>query len=72
MLTAKTKLREELTRKFLPALRSLNFKGPERIAGNGLIHEFRRSAGPVFHVLCVQFDRHRRPRFILDLSIVPS
>lgn len=69
MITVRSKLRQELTRRFLPALRSRKFVGPESIVGSALLHEFRRTDGPAVHVLCIQMEKYQRPRFILDLSI---
>ncbi len=69
--TIRKTLREELTARFVPALRQRGFNGPDRISGNGLLHEFRRSRGGVVHVLSLQFDKYQRPRFILNVHVEP-
>lgn len=71
MVTIRKKLHEELTRRFLPALRARGFVGPDRINGNALIHEFRRSASSGFHILSIQLDKWQRPRFVLNLHVEP-
>ncbi len=60
--TIRKTLREELSARFIPALRERGFNGPDRISGNGLLHEFRRSRGGVVHVLSLQFDKDQRLR----------
>ena len=71
MTTERSELRAAIDGHLLPALRQLGFEGPRVIAGNALLHEFRRSAGRKTHVLTVQFEKHGLPRFILNLAIEP-
>lgn len=69
--TTRKKLRDELSRRFVPALRQLGFNGPDRISGNSLDHHYRRVAGGQAHCLSISFDKWKRPRFALDLQIEP-
>ena len=70
-MTARAKLRSELTRRLLPALQRAGFDGPAAIAGNALLHDFKRKSGDVTHVLTVQLEKRGLPRFILNLAIEP-
>ena len=72
MPTARSALRSELTKQLLPALRALGFAGPSSIAGNGLLHDFKRHTNQGTHLLTVQLEKHGRPRFVIGLSIEPT
>ena len=65
MSTARQRLRQELTSRFVPLLRRRGFEGPERIAGNATSHEFRRTTAAGTEVLTIQFEKYQRPRFSL-------
>lgn len=65
-------LREELNGRLLPELRRLGFEGPPRIAGNVLLHEYRRAAPYGTDVLRIQLDKEARPRFVLLLHVEPG
>jgi len=71
-MTARTKLRETLTVRFVPELQRRGFAGPERISGNTLIHNFRRPSKLGTSHLMIQFDKRQRPFFILSLQIEPA
>jgi hypothetical protein len=71
MATARSKLREELTARFVPLLRQRGFAGPDRIAGNALFHDFRRTTAAGTQVLSIQFEKYQRPRCILNLWVEP-
>lgn len=72
MPTARALLRDELTARLLPALRSRGFEGPARIAGNALVHEFRRARGELTDVLSLQLEKNGLPRFLLNLHVAPA
>lgn len=71
MATPRGELRAELDRRLLPALARLGFEGPSALAGNALLHEFRRRADPGTQVIRLQFDKHARPRFVLTFYEEP-
>src|SRR5688500_2040040 len=72
MSCVRAALREQLSGRLLPELLRLGFEGPPRIAGNALLHEFRRAAGPRgTDVLVIQMEKHGRPRFLLLLHVGP-
>jgi hypothetical protein len=65
-----TALRDEIRDTFIPFVRAAGF---ERLAARGnLFMAFRRDAGSVVHVLEVQWDKHRRPRFVINYGTCPS
>ena len=64
-------LRRQLSERLLPELRRLGFTGPGQIAGNTLLHEFRRPSARGTDVLTVQMEKHGRPRFLLLLHVEP-
>ena len=70
-MTTRKKLRDQLTKHFIPALRQRGFTGPDTISGNSLLHTFCRRSGDSAHVLSVQFDKWQTPRFVLNLHIEP-
>lgn len=55
----------------MPALQARGFTGPQRIAGNAMWHEFRRPHPGGEQRLDLRLDKYARPRFTLDLHIVP-
>jgi hypothetical protein len=69
--TPRAKLRDELSRRLVPALRERGFTGPERIAGNASWHEFSRAGPHGRQRIDLRLDKYARPRFTLDLHIVP-
>ena len=71
MATARTSLRRELTERLLPELQKRGFAGPRAIAGNALLHDFKRPSGQRTHVLTVQLEKHGLPRFVINLTIEP-
>ena len=71
MSCTRASLREEINGRLVPELLRRGFAGPERIAGNGLLHEFRRSSERGTDVLVLQWEKHGRPRFLLLLHVEP-
>jgi len=71
MPTARSALRAALTGSLLPALQGLGFTGPSSIAGNSLLHEFRRPSQRGNCLLTVQLEKNGLPRFILSLANEP-
>lgn len=69
--TARSRLRAAVTGTLIPALRSLGFEGPASIDGQALLHEYRRASSRGTHVLVIQFEKYKRPRFVLNLHIDP-
>lgn len=55
----------------MPALQALGFSGPATIAGNGLLHEYKRSGKAGAQVLTLQLEKHGRPRFLLTFCVEP-
>lgn len=70
-MTTRKKLRDQLTKHFIPELRQRGFSGPTSIGGNGLMHIFSRPSGDGTQVLSLQFDKWQTPRFVLNLHIEP-
>lgn len=71
MTTARAKLREALSERLVPALLAKGFRGPASLNGNSLVHEYRRSAGALTHVLGIQFAKNQGPRFVVNLHVEP-
>jgi len=71
MSHVRSALRQQLSERLLPELRHLGFTGPARIAGNSLLHEFRRPGLRGTDVLTLQMEKHGRPRFLLRLHVEP-
>jgi hypothetical protein len=69
--TIRKKLRDELTKRFVPALHELGFNGPDRISGNTLDHNYRRVVLNRIQILSIHFDKWQRPQFVLDFWIEP-
>jgi hypothetical protein len=67
---AASALREELKKAFVPFVRSAGFERVSR--RNSLFMGFRRSAGPVVHVLEVQWEKYGLPRFVINYATCPS
>src|SRR6185436_9500792 len=72
MPSPRAALRAELTRQLVPALQALGFTGPKTIAGNGLLHEYRRSGDVGAQILTLQLEKHGRPRFLLTFCVEPA
>lgn len=70
-MTIREKLREELSRRFIPAVNNRGYTGPAVLAGNALFNEFRRPCPTGSQILTLQFDKYQRPRFILNLQVDP-
>jgi hypothetical protein len=70
-VTARKRLREELSTRFVPLLRQRGFEGPERLAGNAVSHDFRRRTATGVQVLSIQFEKYQRPRCVLNLWVAP-
>lgn len=66
-MTLRAKLREALTKRFVPELKRRGFTGPDRIGENSLCHDFVRNRGDKIERLCVQFEKRQKPRFILNV-----
>jgi hypothetical protein len=73
METVRTKLRQALSDKLVPAILAAGFKGPLAIRGNALRHDYRRTipSGET-HVLTIQLEKRQRPRFLLTLYVEPA
>jgi hypothetical protein len=71
-MTIRAKLREELTRRFIPAVNGRGYVGPSVIAGNALFYEFRRPCPIGSQTLTLQLDKYQRPRFKLNLHVEPA
>jgi len=69
--TARSRLRDLLTERFVPLLFTAGFVGPKKISGNGLLHEYVRSVGQEIHHLTIVFEKYQRPRFYVDLAVEP-
>jgi hypothetical protein len=63
-------LRTEVERVFVPFVQSAGFERLSR--RTRLFMEFRRNAGTVVHVLEVQWEKHGRPRFVINYGTCPS
>ena len=72
MTTTRTALREEISKRLLPALFEAGYRGPAILKGNAILHEFRRPTADGTHVLTIQFEKHGLPRFILLFYIEPT
>jgi hypothetical protein len=70
--TARAKLRDLLTKRYVPLLFAAGFSGPNKISGNQLCHDFTRKAGEETHHLSIMFEKWQRPRFVVDLVIEPQ
>lgn len=71
-MTARSKLRAALAERLVPALNSRGFEGPRTIAGNALLHEYRRRTPRGTHVITVQLEKHGLPRFLLIFYAEPA
>ena len=71
MKTLRAICREEISRRLVPELKRRGFAGPDEIRGNALVHEFERKTEKQQELLSIQFDKHQRPRFILNAQIDP-
>lgn len=69
--TPRARLREELSKRLVPALLERGFTGPGRIAGNATWHEFDRAGPNGRQRIHLRLDGYGRPRFTLDLDVVP-
>ncbi|MEO5915845.1 MAG: hypothetical protein ABIS50_16535 [Luteolibacter sp.] len=67
----RTKLRTEIEQRFLPLVRERGFKGPTKLNGNRTFHDFIRPTPDGRQCLSIQFEKYRKPRVILDLTIEP-
>ena len=71
-MTPRSKLRAALSERLVPALLSRGFEGPRAIAGNALLHEYRRRTPHGTHVITVQLEKHGLPRFLLSFYVEPA
>lgn len=71
MKTLRAICREEISRRLVPELKRRGFAGPDEIRGNALVHQFERKTEKQQELLSIQFDKHQRPRFILNAQIDP-
>jgi hypothetical protein len=69
--TIRKKLRDELSKRLVPALHALGFDGPDRITGNALLHSYRRAAADGVQCLHIHFDKWQRPRSALEFWTEP-
>ena len=67
--TTRAKLRELLTKHYVPLLFGAGFSGPNKISGNKLSHDFTRKAGEETYHLSIMFEKWQRPRFVVDLAL---
>jgi hypothetical protein len=70
-MTIRSRLRDEIGARFIPALRSRGFTGPDKIRGNQILHEYGRQCGASREVVAIQFEKRQKPRFVLNLWIEP-
>jgi len=70
-VTARSKLRQALSEELVPVLLNYGFAGPAKIGGNSLLHDYRRTTERGVHVLSIQLEKNRLPRFIINLHIEP-
>jgi hypothetical protein len=71
-MSLRTKLREQITQRLIPELKRRGFDGPGSITGNHPLHVLKRRREGATQVLTIQFEKHGRPRFVLDLCIEPE
>jgi len=71
-MTPRSKLRAALSERLVPALLSRGFEGPRAIAGNALLHEYRRRTPQGTHVITVQLEKYGLPRFLLSFYVEPA
>jgi len=71
-VTSRSKLRAALSERLVPALLSRGFEGPRAIAGNALLHEYRRRTPQGTHVITVQLEKYGLPRFLLGFYVEPA
>lgn len=60
-----------MSAKVVPVLLSKGYQGPAEVTGNILVHEYRRATAQGTHVLEIQFEKHQRPRFVINLYVEP-
>ena len=70
-MTTRSRLRDEIGSRLIPALIARGFTGPDKIRGNKLLHEFGRQNGEIREVVAIQFEKRQKPRFVLNLWIEP-
>ncbi len=71
MKTTRGKLRELLTERLVPLLFQAGFRGPQKISGNKLFHDYKRNVGESVQVLSIQFEKWQLPRFVINLEVEP-
>lgn len=71
-MTLRKELRNQLTERFIPELSRIGFVGPNKISGNGIIHEFKRTNSKVTQILDIQFEKYGLARFVINLTISPN
>lgn len=62
-MTLRKELRNQLTERFIPELSRIGFVGPDKISGNCIIHEFKRTNSKVTQILDIQFEKYGLARF---------
>lgn len=70
-ITARARLRSALSKRLVPLLISSGFEGPSSIAGNAILHEYRRRSSDGTQVLTIQLEKYQRPRFVINLHVEP-
>ena len=71
MSTLRARCRDEITRRLVPEIKRRGFVGPDEIRGSTVAHSFERKTPKQLDRLSIQFDKHQRPRFILNAQIDP-
>lgn len=71
MESTRARLRQLLTERYVPLLLAAGFEGPPRITGNKLFHDYARKSDQGTHNLSIQFDKWQRPRFVINLHVLP-
>ncbi len=70
-MTIRSRLRDEIGARLIPALRSRGFTGPDKIRGNQILHKYSRQCGSNREVVAIQFEKRQKLRFVLNLWIEP-
>lgn len=70
-MTTRSRLRDEIGSRLIPALFARGFTGPDTICGNKILHEYCRESGENREIVGIQFEKRRKPRFVLNLWIEP-
>ena len=69
MGTLNKQLKNELTAQFVPLLLARGFSGPSIIEGNATFHEYVRVTALGTQYIDIQFDKNKKPHFVLNIRI---